>query len=98
MLVVRGGTVVDADGTRETDVAVEDGRITAVGDVPDDPDEEIDATGQFVAPGLVDAHVHLMMDGRADPSEIDDDSESTLAYRATANLRAALDAGVTAVR
>ncbi|WP_128478296.1 metal-dependent hydrolase family protein [Halorussus pelagicus] len=98
MLVVRGGTVVDADGTREADVAVEDGRIVTVGDVPADPDKEIDATGQFVAPGLIDAHVHLMMDGRADPGEIDGDSESTLAYRATANLRDALDAGVTTVR
>jgi imidazolonepropionase-like amidohydrolase len=98
MLALRGGTVVDADGSREADVAVEDGRIASVGDVPDDPDEERDATGQFVAPGLIDAHVHLMMDGRADPSEVTDDSESTLAYRATANLRDALDAGVTTVR
>ncbi|WP_135851090.1 metal-dependent hydrolase family protein [Halorussus salinus] len=98
MFVLRGGTVVDADGTREADVAVEDGRIAAVGDVPDDPDDEIDASGQFVAPGLVDAHVHVMMDGRPDPSEIDGDSDATLAYRTTANLRDALDAGVTTVR
>ncbi|UPV73958.1 amidohydrolase family protein [Halorussus limi] len=98
MLALRGGTVVDADGTREADVAVEGGRIVSVGDAPDDPDEEIDATGRFVAPGLVDAHVHLMMDGRADPGEISGDSESTLAYRAAANLRDALDAGVTTVR
>ncbi len=98
MFVLRGGTVVDVDGSREADVAVEDGRIAAVGDVPDDPDDEIDATGQFVAPGLVDAHVHVMMDGRPDPSEIDGDSDATLAYRTTANLRDALDAGVTTVR
>lgn len=98
MFVLRGGTVVDTDGPREADVAVEDGEIAAVGDVPDDPDEEFDATGQFVAPGLVDAHVHVMMDGRADPSEVRGDSDATLAYRATSNLRDALDAGVTTVR
>jgi imidazolonepropionase-like amidohydrolase len=98
MFVLRGGTVVDADGAREADVAVEDGEIAAVGDVPDDPDEEIDASGQYVAPGLVDAHVHVTMDGRADPSEVRGDSEATLAYRATANLRDALDAGVTTLR
>jgi imidazolonepropionase-like amidohydrolase len=98
MFVLRGGTVVDVEGVHEADVAVEDGEIVAVGDVPDDPDEEFDATGQFVAPGLVDAHVHVMMDGRADPSEVHDDSEATLAYRATSNLRDALDAGVTTVR
>jgi imidazolonepropionase-like amidohydrolase len=98
MFVLRGGTVVDADGPREADVAVEDGEIAAVGDVPDDPDEEFDASGQYVAPGLVDAHVHIMMDGRADPSEVQGDTEATLAYRATANLRDALDAGVTTMR
>ncbi|MFC4449970.1 amidohydrolase family protein [Halorussus aquaticus] len=98
MFVLRGGTVVDADGVRDADVAVEDGEIVAVGEVPDDPDEEIDATEQFVAPGLVDAHVHLMMDGRPDPGEANGDSETTLAYRATANLRDALSAGVTTVR
>ncbi|WP_115862703.1 metal-dependent hydrolase family protein [Halorussus litoreus] len=98
MLVLRGGTVVDATGAREADVAVEDGEIVAVGDVPDDPDEILDATGQFVAPGLVDAHVHLMMDGRPDPATINDDSESMLAYRAAGNLEDALHAGVTTVR
>ncbi|WP_137287007.1 metal-dependent hydrolase family protein [Halorussus salinisoli] len=98
MKVFRGGTVVDATGVRDADVAVEDGEIVSVGDASDDPDEEIDASGQFVAPGLVDAHVHLMMDGRADPGEVDSDSEATLAYRAAANLGDALDAGVTTVR
>lgn len=98
MLVVRGGTVVDADGAREADVAVEDGTITAVGDAPDDPDREIDATDQFVAPGLIDAHVHLMMDGRADPGTLLSDTSELSAYRAAANLEAALSAGVTSVR
>jgi imidazolonepropionase-like amidohydrolase len=99
MFVLRGGTVVDATGARAADVAVEDGGIAAVGDdVPDDPDEEIDVSGQFVAPGLIDAHVHLMMDGRPDPSTIVDASESTLAYHAAANLEDALRAGVTTVR
>lgn len=98
MFVLRGGTVVDATGVREADVAVEDGKIAAVGEAPDDADEEFDVTGQFVAPGLIDAHVHVTMDGRPDPSSTRDDSEATLAYRATANLRGALEAGVTTVR
>lgn len=102
MLVLRGGTVVDADGARDADVVVEDGTIAEVtargdADVPEDA-EVVDADGQFVVPGLVDAHVHLMADGGADLSSTQDDSEATLAYRATANLEAALDAGVTTVR
>ncbi|SIQ94956.1 Imidazolonepropionase [Haladaptatus litoreus] len=97
MLVLRGADVVDANGIREADVAVEDGTIVSVGDAPD-ADEEIDASGKFVAPGLIDAHVHLMMDGRPDVTSIVDDNETMLAYRAAANLRSALEAGVTAVR
>jgi imidazolonepropionase-like amidohydrolase len=113
MFVLRGGTVVDATGVREADVAVEDGEIVAVGDVSDDaveqsstsnqtqsddPNEEFDVSGQFVAPGLIDAHVHVMMDGRPDPSTVNEDTEATLAYRVTDSIRDALDAGVTTVR
>ncbi|SFK88988.1 Imidazolonepropionase [Halogranum rubrum] len=100
MHVFRGGHVVDVDGVREADVAIEDGRIVAVGDVEagGESDTETDVSGQFVAPGLVDAHVHLMMDGRPDIATTRGDSESTAAYRAAANLQAALDAGVTTVR
>ncbi|WP_158057146.1 metal-dependent hydrolase family protein [Halorussus halophilus] len=102
MLVLRGGTVVDADGARAADVVVEDGmvtKVTARGDstAPESADV-VDADGQYVVPGLIDAHVHLMADGRADLSSTKDDSEATLAYRAAANLEAALDAGVTTVR
>jgi len=94
---LRGGTVVDADGVREADVAVEDGRIVAVGDVGRG-DAETDVSGQFVAPGLVDAHVHLMMDGRPDVTTTRQDSEYDRAYVVAANLRAAVEAGVTTVR
>ncbi|GAA0252257.1 amidohydrolase family protein [Haladaptatus pallidirubidus] len=97
MLVLRGADVVDANGLREADVAIEDGTIVSVGDAPD-ADEEIDVSGKFVAPGLIDAHVHLMMDGRPDVTSTVDENETMLAYRAAANLRSALEAGVTAVR
>ncbi|SEP25907.1 Imidazolonepropionase [Halogranum amylolyticum] len=99
MHVLRGGRVVDVDGVREADVGIEDGRIVAVGDVDvDEDDTETDVSGKFVAPGLIDAHVHLMMDGRPDMSTIEGESEATAAYRVAANLEAALDAGVTTVR
>lgn len=98
MLVVRGGTVVDVDGHRDGDVVVESGEILRVGDGPDDPDRELDATGRYVAPGLVDAHVHLTMDGQPDPAAYRDERVATKAMRAVANLRDLLSAGVTATR
>jgi N-acyl-D-amino-acid deacylase len=59
-LVVRGGTIVDGTGgaPRPGDVAVDDGRITAVGRVDADADAVLDATGCVVTPGFVDVHTH----------------------------------------
>jgi N-acyl-D-aspartate/D-glutamate deacylase len=59
-LVIRGGTVVDGTGAAPApgDVAIDDGRITAVGRVDDPGTEEIDATGKVVTPGFVDIHTH----------------------------------------
>jgi len=99
MLVLSGGTVVDADGERTGDVVVEGDRITAVGfGHGADDAETIDADGLYVTPGLVDAHVHLALDGRADTTSLTAEAETMLAYRAAAHLRSAVDAGVTTVR
>jgi len=61
-LVILGGIVVDGTGLsrRRADVAVKNGRIAAVGHVPDASDAErvIDATGMIVAPGIIDIHTH----------------------------------------
>ena len=59
-LVIRGGTVVDGTGAAPApgDVAIDGGRITAVGRVDDLGTEEIDATGKIVTPGFVDIHTH----------------------------------------
>lgn len=73
-LVIRKGTI--ADGTSaplfEGDVAVQDGRIVAIGDVKDRGREEVDARGLLVTPGFVDIHTHydgqLTWSDRLDPS------------------------------
>jgi N-acyl-D-amino-acid deacylase len=59
-LVIRNGTVIDGRGGRPAlgDVAVDDGRITAVGVVDQPGREELDATGLAVTPGFVDVHTH----------------------------------------
>ena len=56
-LVIRGAAGVDGD------VAVEDGRIAAVG-AGLTGREEVDATGLHLLPGAVDAHVHFNEPGR----------------------------------
>ncbi len=66
-LVIRGGTVVDGTGApaRTADVAVDDGRISEVGDRSgaQPPATTIDADGLLVTPGWVDIHTHF--DGQA---------------------------------
>jgi N-acyl-D-aspartate/D-glutamate deacylase len=60
-LVIRGGTVVDGTGAaaRTADVAIDGGRVVAVGRVDDVGRRELDADGLVVTPGFVDIHTHL---------------------------------------
>jgi len=60
-LVIRGGTLVDGTGGEpfEGDVAMDGGRIAAVGRVAARGREEIDARGRLVTPGFVDVHTHF---------------------------------------
>ena len=60
-LVIRGGMVFDGLGGPgvEADVAIEGGRIVAIGKtLKDDGAIEIDARGMAVAPGFIDIHSH----------------------------------------
>jgi N-acyl-D-aspartate/D-glutamate deacylase len=60
-LVIRGGTIVDGTGAEpfEGDVAIDAGRIAAVGRVAERGREELDAGGRLVTPGFVDIHTHF---------------------------------------
>ena len=69
-IVIRGGEVVDARGSRRADVLVEDGRIAAVGDDLA-ADISLDAGGCVVAPGLVDLHTHLRQPGKEEAETVE---------------------------
>ncbi|MFB5758782.1 allantoinase [Paenibacillus medicaginis] len=59
-LILKGGTVVLPDGCKETDIAVKDGVITAIGTIPDtDAGQVYEAAGLTVMPGAIDIHVHF---------------------------------------
>jgi N-acyl-D-aspartate/D-glutamate deacylase len=64
-LIITGGTLVDGTGAsaRQSDVAVDEGRITEVGAVTGGATRTIDAEGLLVTPGWVDIHTHY--DGQA---------------------------------
>lgn len=68
-LLIRNGTVVDGSGNPgyRGDVAIQDGRIAAIGDVSGRAKRELNADGQVVTPGFIDGHTHLDAQMHWDP-------------------------------
>jgi N-acyl-D-aspartate/D-glutamate deacylase len=73
-IIIRNGLVVDGEGAAgvRADVAIQDGRIAAIGEVRGEARRTIDAAGRVVAPGFIDPHTHfdaqLLWDGQARPA------------------------------
>lgn len=67
--VFTNGTVFTPSGPREVSVAVDDGRIAAIGDLAEvrrvagPAAEEVDLDRGLLSPGFIDAHLHPLMGG-----------------------------------
>src|SRR5271155_758391 len=60
--LIKNGTVVNADGSKKTDVLIEGEKIAGVGDSLNATGHTVvDASGLLVMPGGVDVHTHLDM-------------------------------------
>ncbi len=75
MLLIKNGTIVNpAKGQHEVaNILIDDGKIVSIGDEViafGDDLQEIDATGLFVTPGLIDMHVHLREPGQEAKEDI----------------------------
>jgi 5-methylthioadenosine/S-adenosylhomocysteine deaminase len=77
-IVIRNGIIITQNGRRQVmrgDVLVEGGRIAEVGTVRGSADEEIDARGGAIMPGLINTHTHVsmaVMKGLVDDLPFDD--------------------------
>eukprot|EP00468_Gymnochlora_sp_CCMP2014_P004180 CAMPEP_0167747642 /NCGR_PEP_ID=MMETSP0110_2-20121227/4397_1 /TAXON_ID=629695 /ORGANISM="Gymnochlora sp., Strain CCMP2014" /LENGTH=506 /DNA_ID=CAMNT_0007632571 /DNA_START=104 /DNA_END=1624 /DNA_ORIENTATION=+ len=64
-LLIKNGTVVNADGTMKADVLTEKGKIKKVGYIAESDlptgGRVIDATGRYIIPGGIDTHTHMEM-------------------------------------
>src|SRR5918995_5528529 len=93
-----GGRVFEGTGAAPAaaDVCVEDGLIVEVG-TGLDGDEQVDVSGRTLLPGLIDAHVHVMI-ANIDIWRLVQTPFSYRFYEAIHNLEATLRIGITTVR
>jgi imidazolonepropionase-like amidohydrolase len=96
--VIRSGRVLDvASGeVGAADVVIDDGTISMVGPGLDG-DVDVDAAGLTVLPGLIDAHVHVLLP-YLDMVRLMETPFSMFFFLAEATLRRTLDCGITYVR
>jgi imidazolonepropionase-like amidohydrolase len=93
-----GARVFDGTGAdpAPADIAVEEGRIAAVGPSLDG-DEAVDCTGRWILPGLFDCHTHVAI-SHVDVWRHLNTPFSYRFFEATRNLAATLRAGITTAR
>jgi imidazolonepropionase-like amidohydrolase len=105
-LLIKNGTLIDGSGrdpVTNTLVVVEGNRISYVGRAdglvrPETPDDTvIDATGQFILPGLIDAHCHVSLHQGAVPGEMYTSSAEFCTLWAAHSISRVLRAGVTSI-
>lgn len=66
-IVIKNGNVVLTDGVYQVDIGIKDGSIAIIAeDITEETEEIIDASNQFVLPGMVDTHVHISEPGRTE--------------------------------
>lgn len=86
-LLIKNGRVVDPAARLDDrrDLLIEGGKITALDKKIDKPGAEVfDATGLVVAPGFIDAHVHLREPGQESAETIDSGTRAAAAGGFTA--------------
>lgn len=101
--VVKNGTLIDGNGgepVKDAAVLLKDGTIEAVGkrsDLPQVDAEVLDAGGGFILPGLIDTHVHMMMEQKPLQQKMQTPFSFKF-YQAIDYFKKTIDAGITSVR
>ncbi|WP_027415707.1 allantoinase AllB [Aneurinibacillus terranovensis] len=66
-LIIRNGNVVFRDVVKKADLAIQNGKVVAIANkIYETADQVVDATGQYVMPGMIDTHVHICEPGRTE--------------------------------
>ncbi|MBU5465828.1 amidohydrolase family protein [Virgibacillus sp. MSJ-26] len=103
--LIKNGTLIDGNGgqpVQDAAVLVKDNVIEKVGTlsdipVPNEDVTEVDAQGGYILPGMIDTHVHLMMEIEAVEKQLTTPFSYRF-YKAVKHMEKTLHAGVTTVR
>ncbi|MDN5761817.1 MAG: amidohydrolase family protein [Microlunatus sp.] len=104
-VIISNAHIFDGVGflTEDADVVIRDGRVAAVdpgaGALPEHADiaERVDAGGHTVLPGLVDLHVHSVIEGAGDLAHVSEPF-SLHYYQSVQYLERTLRCGITSIR
>jgi imidazolonepropionase-like amidohydrolase len=103
--LIRNGMLIDGTGSAplpDAAVLVKDNTIQGVGHVnsirlPDAQTVEIDAGGGYILPGMIDTHVHVMLEGVNVVRDMTTPFSMRF-YNSVKYLKNTIDAGITSVR
>jgi imidazolonepropionase-like amidohydrolase len=103
--LIRNGTLIDGTGRKpisDAAVLLDGNQICAVGSLnslalPNAERVEIDAKRCYILPGLIDTHVHLMLEFD-NPLKLMQTPFSLNFYKAISNMRRTIEVGITSVR
>ncbi|MDI2586903.1 allantoinase AllB [Psychrobacillus sp. NEAU-3TGS] len=92
-LIIRNGNVVFREGVRQVDIGVKNEKISCIAEeITDDAKKVIDASGQYVMPGMVDTHVHISEPGRTEWEGFETGSKAMAAGGTTSYVEMPLNA------
>ncbi len=78
-MIIRNGNVVLKNSVERKDILVRDGKIVKIAEnISANGDKELDATGKYVFPGLIDMHVHLREPGFERKEDIESGSKAAV--------------------
>ncbi len=79
-ILIKGGKIVNEGRIFDASIVVEDGQIADIPEPAATPrgiyEQEVDATGCFVLPGIIDEHVHFRDPGAIEKADIDSESRA----------------------
>lgn len=80
MILIKGGKLVSPNSILAADLLIsDDGKIAKIGRIPSSGKKVVDASGLFVLPGAIDAHVHFRDPGDTGKEDFSTGSASALA-------------------